>query len=452
MDNFAVMKVSIYTFGCKQNYAESSSIAQSLEEQGYTIVPFGEPADIVIVNTCTVTETADRECRKIIHRARRSSPNAAVIVTGCYAQLQPDEVAAIEGVSLVVGNAEKHHLSHLVADAVNVQRPLIIRTEDLRTAELAFTPAMFADHDSHTRAFLKLQDGCDYACSFCTIPHARGKSRSMPFNDIPQHVRRLVEAGYREIVLTGINLGEYRAPTGERLLDVLRLLISLPYECRYRLSSIEPNRLHPDMIAFVAEHPSICPHFHLPLQSGSPEILRAMRRRYKREQYAERVHLIKELLPHACIGADVLTGFPGETERHFQETVEFIAELPLSYLHVFTYSEREMTPAAHRVDRLPYRIRKERTAYLRKLSAEKRHTFYQQNVGALRRVLVEGYDCQAGGWVGYTENYCRTSLPAAKSGELLEVRITGFDGDYLRADYAASDASQASYVALPVIS
>lgn len=422
-----------------------------MEEQGYTIVPFGEPADVVIINTCSVTETADHECRKIIHRARRTAPTAAVVVTGCYAQLQPEEVAAIDGVSLVVGNAEKHQLADLIADALNAPQPLIIRTEDLRMVELAFTPAMFSEQDSHTRAFLKLQDGCDYACTFCTIPYARGKSRSMPFSDIPYHVRRLVDAGYREIVLTGINFGEYCAPTGERLLDVLRLLVSLPYECRYRLSSIEPNRLHPDIIALVAKEPSICPHFHLPLQSGSPDILRAMRRRYKREHYAECVHRIKELLPHACIGADVLTGFPGETDKHFQETVEFITSLPLSYLHVFTYSERELTLAARRTDHVPYRIRKERTAHLRKLGAEKRHVFYQQNVGRVRKVLVEGYDYQAGGWVGYTENYCRTVLPAA-SGELVKVRIAGFDGNFLQAEFPSSEDSRASYISLPVLS
>jgi len=445
------MKAAIYTFGCKQNYVESSSIADQLKRYGYELVPFGEAADVVVVNTCTVTETADRECRKIVHRALHRSPDAVVVVTGCYAQLQPQEITAIDGVRLVVGNAEKHHLPRLIERALGSTEPLIVHTPDLRSADLEFVPAAFSEHDSRTRAFLKLQDGCDYSCSFCTIPHARGKSRSMPFEDIPSHVQRLVKAGYREIVLTGINLGEYRSPTGERLLDVLRLLAGMKVACRFRMSSVEPNRMHPDIVAVVSEHPSICPHFHLPLQSGSPEVLRAMRRRYNRELYAERVHMIKERIPHACIGADVLTGFPGETDEHFEETYRFIESLPLSYLHVFTYSERELTDAAQRTDRVPYRVRKERTARLRALSDAKREAFYHANVGTERTVLVECYDATIGAWTGYTENYCRVALPAATDGELMNVAITRCESMLLWAEAPDSNEQLSRYVALPVV-
>ncbi|MCX7930332.1 MAG: tRNA (N(6)-L-threonylcarbamoyladenosine(37)-C(2))-methylthiotransferase MtaB [Chlorobi bacterium] len=445
------MKAAIYTFGCKQNYAESSSLARQLEEEGYTIVPFGEKADVVVINTCTVTETADRECHKIVRRALRHSPDAAIIVTGCYAQLQPDEIAQIEGVRMVVGNAEKHRLTQLLERAFTTEQPIIECNDDLRVGQLEFVPAVYSEHDSRTRAFLKLQDGCDYACAFCTIPHARGKSRSMAFDEIPVHVQRLANAGYREIVLTGINLGEYCAPTGQRLLDVLRLLVLLDTDCRFRLSSIEPNRMHPDIISFIADHPSVCPHFHLPLQSGSPEILRRMRRRYKRQLYAERVRMIKERIPHACIGADVLTGFPGESDHHFDETYSFIESLPISYLHVFTYSERERTDAVLYNSPVPFRVRKERTARLRRLGEMKQRSFYHQNIGTQRTVLVETYSMDVHGWVGYTENYCRVVLPAATEGTLLDVVVESFDGSLLHARGVAAHDDQPHYVALPVV-
>ncbi len=445
------MKAALYTLGCKQNYAESSSIADQLVRSGYQVIPFDEPADVVIINTCTVTETADRECRRVVRRALQTSPSAVVVVTGCYAQLEPDQVASIDGVRLVVGNADKHNIARLIERAIQSDTPQVIRVEDLRTADLDFVPAVFSDQDSRTRAFLKLQDGCDYSCTFCTIPHARGKSRSMPFADIPHHVRRLVNAGYREIVLTGINLGEYRAPSGERLLDVLRLLVRMNQNCRYRLSSVEPNRLHPEIIAFISEHPTICPHFHLPLQSGSPEILRAMRRRYKRELYAERLTQIKELMPSACIGADVLTGFPGETDKHFEETYRFIESLPISYLHVFTYSERDLTEAARRADRIPLRVRKERTHHLRMLSELKRHSFYASNVGTQRTVLVESYDASIGAWVGYTENYCRVALPSALEGEFASVTIDRLEGTLLWSDSQSFCSQSVRYLALPVV-
>ncbi|MCS6999413.1 MAG: tRNA (N(6)-L-threonylcarbamoyladenosine(37)-C(2))-methylthiotransferase MtaB [Bacteroidota bacterium] len=446
------MKAAIYTFGCKQNYAESSSLARSLEERGYTIVPFGEPADVIVLNTCSVTESADRECRKILNRARRIAPHARIVVTGCYAQLQPYEIASFDGVDIVIGNSEKNTLADVLSEALSRNEyPFVVHAGDIRTQQLEFVPAVFSEHDSRTRAFLKLQDGCDYSCSFCTIPRARGKSRSMNFSEIEHHVRRLTEAGYREIVLTGINLGEYRAPTGERLIDVLRLLVSLRLDCRYRLSSVEPNRMHPEMIDFIAEHPTICPHFHLPLQSGSPAVLRAMRRRYKRELYAERVLYIKQRIPSACIGADVLVGFPGESEADFAETYRFIEQLPLSYLHVFTYSERERTEAAQRSDQVPYRIRKERTRRLRELGEQKKAAFYRENINTYRKVLVESYDEGVGGFVGYTENYCRVVLPAAPQGEIVEVLVDGIAGQYLLARVRSEVQTEPRYFALPIL-
>ena len=443
------MKASIVTFGCKQNYAESSALARQLERAGYRIVPCDEDAELVVINTCTVTETADKECRTAIRRVRRRSPRATVVVTGCYAQLEPEEIARIEGVHLVVGTAEKFDIASYLSKAQESDRTIIIRTEDLRSKELPFSPAIFSEHDTRTRAFLKLQDGCDYSCSFCTIPHARGRSRSMPFDEVPLHVRRLVDTGYREIVLTGINLGEYRAPTGERLLDVLRLLDRLGLDCRYRLSSVEPNRLDYDIIKFVAEHPCICPHFHLPLQSGSATILRLMRRRYRRERYAESVEAIKELMPHACIGADVLTGFPGETEEHFDESYQFIESLPLSYLHVFTYSERELTDAGRLHNQVPLRIRKRRTTELRELGRRKRERFAVENVGSLRRVLLESYDESLGGFVGYTENYCRVVMPEGMAGAMVDVTIERCKGELLWGRLSSSFAPT-QYIDLPV--
>lgn len=444
------MKVTIYTFGCKQNYAESSALARQFEQLGCSVVTAGEESDIVIINTCSVTETADRECRRIVRSIHSRFPKAKIIVTGCYAQLKPVEVSAIDGVTLVVGNPQKHALLNLLKEQ-STEATNVIVTDDLRTADLEFVPAVFSEHDTHTRAFLKLQDGCDYSCSFCTIPHARGRSRSMAFEEVHAHVRHLVESGYREIVLTGINLGEYRAQTGERLIDVLRLLVSLRLQCRYRLSSIEPNRLHPEIIEFIAAHSELCPHFHIPLQSGSPEILRAMRRRYNRELYAERVLLIKSLMPHACIGVDVMTGFPGESQRHFEETYQFIESLPVSYLHVFTYSERSRTDAAHRHDQVPYRIRKERTAILRQLGQQKKQQFYAENIGYTRKVLIETFDEGIGGFVGYTENYIRVAVPQATPGTIVTASIARCDANLAWADVLDGCQILPKYVGLSIV-
>lgn len=418
-----MLRVSFYTLGCKLNYAETSFLRQQFEEAGYTVVPFGEPADVVLINTCTVTETADAECRKIIRRAIRTAPGAFIGVMGCYAQLNAEEIARIEGVSAVFGNQEKGQLVELVARLRPLGGGPHVLVSPFHTP--CFHPARSADEDSRTRAFLKIQDGCNYRCSFCTIPKARGPSRSMPFEQLPEHVRALEAAGYREVVLTGVNLGDYRAPTGERLIDVLRLLEELRPSFRVRLSSIEPNLLTPEILELVARSELFCPHFHIPLQSGSPDILRRMRRRYTVERYRSLILSIVERIPDCAIGVDVLTGFPGETEEHFMQTHRLLEELPVAYLHVFTYSEREGTPAAAMPDAVPMRVRKLRTYRLRQLSEQKRFHFYRSQLGTVRTVIPETYDAATGTWEGWTENYVRVrfAAPPTLPQELLPVRL-----------------------------
>ncbi len=406
----AMPRVAFYTLGCKLNYAETSYIRQQFEQAGYTVVPFGEAADVVLINTCTVTESADAECRKIIRRALRQSPTAFVGVMGCYAQLNPEEIARIEGVCAVFGNQEKGHVFELVERLRQLGGGPHVLVSPFHTP--CFPPARSADEDSRTRAFLKIQDGCSYRCSFCTIPKARGPSRSMPFEQLEEHIRALEAAGYREVVLTGVNLGDYRAPSGERLIDVLRFLHRRRPRFRVRLSSLEPNLITPELIELVATSDLICPHFHIPLQSGSPEILRRMRRRYTVDRYRRVVEHILQRIPHCAIGVDVLTGFPGETEEHFAETYRFLEELPIAYIHAFTYSEREGTPAATLPQRVPIPVRRARTHRLRQLSEQKRRAFYDRNLGTLRTVIPETYDTLTGMWEGWTENYIRVRFPA----------------------------------------
>ncbi len=439
-------RIAFYTLGCKLNYAESSHLRQQFEEAGYRVVAFGEPADVVLINTCTVTETADAECRKLIRRAVRLWPNAFIGVTGCYAQLKPEEVARLEGVSAVFGNQEKGYLVELIERLRQLGGGPHVLVSPFHTP--CFQPARSADEDSRTRAFLKIQDGCSYRCSFCTIPAARGPSRSMPFEQLTEHIHALAAAGYREVVLTGINLGTYRAPTGERLIDVLRLLERIAPPFRIRLSSIEPNLLTPEIIELVARSEHFCPHFHIPLQSGSPEILRRMRRRYTAEQYRRLVLTINERIPGCAIGADVLTGFPGETEEHFEQTYRLVEELPISYLHVFTYSEREGTPAATLPHPVPQRVRKARTHQLRLLSDLKRQQFYRSALGSLRTVIPETYNPTTGMWEGWTENYIRVrfAAPPTLPHEPLAIRLC-----WLEADAVVGVVADNSYTPLPIL-
>jgi len=360
--------VAFHTLGCKLNYSETSALARLFESSGYLPVKFEEEADIYVLNTCSVTEQADRECRKIVRQAMRRQPGAFVVVTGCYAQLKPQEIADIPGVDLVLGAGEKFRILDYVDDLSKSQGKGMIRAGEVRDVNTFTASFSFGDR---TRSFLKVQDGCDYKCSFCTIPQARGASRSDTLESAVANARQIGQMGTREIVLTGVNLGDFGNGTavieGERprkealFADLVVELDNVEEVSRFRISSIEPNLLTDEIIAFVAESQRFMPHFHIPLQSGSDKQLRDMRRRYRRDLYAERVNFIKKRMPHACIGCDVIVGFPGETEEDFLETYQFVQNLDLSYLHVFTYSERANTPAAEMSDKVPVEERRAAT-------------------------------------------------------------------------------------------
>nr|BCX00945.1 MAG: tRNA (N(6)-L-threonylcarbamoyladenosine(37)-C(2))-methylthiotransferase MtaB [Bacteroidota bacterium] len=395
------------TLGCKLNFAETSTLRRQFAAHGFELVEADEPADVYVINTCAVTEAAERDCRKIIRRLLRQNPAAFVIVTGCYAQLRPEEIARIPGVDLVLGAAEKFRLFEYVRAFRKKAEPEI-RVSCIDGLEEIDPAYSFGER---TRAFLKIQDGCDYRCSFCTIPRARGPSRSVPLQTVLEQVRALAEEGVQEIVLSGVNVGDYGRKMGTSLLELLQALDEIGSIARYRISSIEPNLLSPEIIDFVASSERFMPHFHIPLQSGSDAILARMRRRYRRALYAERVYYIKERIPDACIGVDVIVGFPGETEERFQETYTFLEELPVSYLHVFTYSERPGTPAASMEGVVPIPVRAERNRMLRLLSQAKREAFYAEHAGTIRPVLVEAAE-QDGRLSGFTDNYIRVVLPA----------------------------------------
>jgi threonylcarbamoyladenosine tRNA methylthiotransferase MtaB len=413
------MKISFHTLGCKLNYSETSQLRDQYEKLGHEIVPFGDSTDAVIINTCTVTENADTECRKIIRKIQQKSPKAFIGVTGCYAQLKADEIAQIPGVDAVIGTADKLKIDKLITDYAKRDIPEMY-VQNIDDAEFAFSQS--ADEDARTRAFLKIQDGCDYSCSFCTIPMARGKSRSIDLSEIPDRIIRLEEQGYHEIILSGINLGDYHHDH-HTFYDVLTLIESLDTKARFRIGSIEPNLVSDRIINLITNSEKIVPHLHIPLQSGSPSVLRRMKRRYKASAYRETFLKYKELLPHACIGADVIVGFPGESDQEFEETVQFIESLPFSYLHVFTYSERDNTPAAEYADSVPMRVRKLRNARLRNLSDQKRMEFYVNECGKEHIVIPESYDPETGLWKGWTENYVRCQFLADDHLELIPYRI-----------------------------
>lgn len=415
------MNISFYTLGCKLNYAETSQLQAQFEQEGHAVVEFGQPADAVIINTCTVTENADRECRQVIRRALRHSPKAFVAVTGCYAQLQPEEIASIDGVDAVFGAKEKFAMTQHVRDFSKIATPQIFVSE--LQDDLEFVEAQSGENDSRTRAFLKIQDGCNYNCSFCTIPMARGGSRAMPFGRIAEKLRDIEQAGYHEVVLSGINLGDYKAPTGEKFVDVVRHIDALQPRLRARISSIEPNLLTPEILGIVAQSRVFVPHFHIPLQSGSPAILRLMRRRYKAENYSNLVLAIREAMPHCAIGVDVIVGFPGETDEHFEETFRFLHDLPVTYLHVFNYSERENTPAAVYDGKVPPQVKKERIHRLRTLSALKKNEFYRSQCGSERVVIPEQRDPATGRWTGWTDNYVRVEFAADSTLLQMPVRV-----------------------------
>lgn len=425
--SFDPMKtVSYHTLGCKLNYAEGVTIARQFSDRGFTMVGTDQPADVFILNTCTVTERADRECRQIIRRVLRNSPQAFVVVTGCYAQLNPGEIASIDGVDLILGTGEKFRLfDHLSSFSKKPVPQIFVSCID---EEHECTAASSADDGARTRAYLKIQDGCDYSCTFCTIPLARGGSRSLPSAQIVSRAEELGRAGYREVVLTGINVGDYGRRDGGSLLELARRLENVGSVDRFRISSVEPNLLSAELIDFILGSGRFCHHFHIPLQSGSDAVLGRMQRRYRTGQYEAVVRRITDTDPDAGIGADVIVGFPGETESRFRETENFLRSLPLSYLHVFTYSERENTPAARMGNPVEPRLRYERSEALRALGTEKRAAFYRRFIGRTLDVLIE-QSVRGGIAAGWSPNYVRVGVRAADApiNRIIPVRVLDAD-------------------------
>lgn len=421
-----MQRVALHTLGCKLNYAETSAIGKQFLDRGYQVVDLGEPAEVCVINTCSVTARANRECRQIIRRALRTANNPVVVVTGCYAQLEPEEVASIDGVDLVFGSREKNKIFEHISTFEKIASPRIF-VSDISNAD-DFGPAWSTEAGSRTRAYLKVQDGCDYNCSFCTIPLARGKSRSLPPETVVAEAEGLVRQGFREIVLTGVNVGDYGRKAGSRLLDLLHALSGVEGLARLRISSIEPNLLTDEIIRFVADHPMMCKHFHIPLQSGSDRVLQAMRRRYTTGHYAALISKVRERVPDCGIGVDVIVGFPGETDEQFEETYRFLNGLPVSYLHVFTYSERPNTPAATFAHPVPAAKRAKRNEMMRNLSVKKREAFYRSMVGRKVTVLTET-DVDGDRRFGFTDNYVRVAVPSegVEHNVLLEALVEGVE-------------------------
>lgn len=405
---FFSKNIAFYTLGCKLNFSETSAIARQMKDVGFNTVDFSEFADVYVVNTCSVTDDADAKCRNIVRKSLKTNPNAYIVVVGCYAQLKPKEIASIKGVDLVLGAKDKFNLPNIITDLTKNACGQIYTSEiqDVKDFMPSFSLA------ERTRSFLKIQDGCDYKCTFCTIPLARGKSRSDTLDNIIKNAQELAQNNIKEIVITGVNTGDYGKGIDEshNLLDVLKALDAVAGIERYRISSIEPNLLTDDIIDFVASSNKFMPHFHVPLQSGSNRILSLMQRRYKADLYRKRVEKIKQTMPHACIGVDVIVGFPSETEDDFRQTFDFIHSVDISYLHVFTYSERANTKAINLPDTVPVPIRQERCTQLRILSEKKKRYFYEQHLSSNRKILFE--EEKKGQYLhGFTDNYIKVNVP-----------------------------------------
>lgn len=425
-------KVAFYTLGCKLNFAETSTIARSFEEDGYIRVDFDDPADIYVINTCSVTENADKQFKQIVRKALKTNPKAFLAAVGCYAQLKPEELASVDGVDLVLGAKEKFNITQYIDDLTKNNEGVVHSCE---IAETDFYVGSYSIGD-RTRAFLKVQDGCDYKCTYCTIPMARGISRSDTIENILNNAKKISDKGIKEIVLTGVNIGDYgKGEFGNKkhehtFLELVQALDKVEGIERLRISSIEPNLIKDETIDFIAQSNSFVPHFHIPLQSGSNEILKKMKRRYLRELYVSRVAKIREVMPDACIGVDVIVGFPGETDEHFLETYHFLNELDISYLHVFTYSERDNTEAVLMDGVVPDAVRAKRSKMLRGLSAKKRNAFYESQLGKEKTVLFES-DNKQGYIHGFTENYVKVKAPwdPALVNTLHKVKLTKIDVD-----------------------
>lgn len=398
--------VALHTLGCKLNFSETSAIADQFIKNGYSVIDFNKKADVYVFNTCTVTENAEKECRQIVRRALRINPDAYVIVTGCYAQLRPEEIAEIEGVNAVLGSEEKFKVFEILNDLnkTDVSCIFVSPTENLN----GFGKAVSSENVNRTRAFFKIQDGCDYKCSFCTIPLARGKSRGMETDELLKEFRKIIDDGYKEVILTGVNVGDYKTSSGNNLLNVLEKLIKVDGDFRIRISSIEPNLLSDEIIYLTAESDKMCKHFHIPLQSGSNEVLRKMQRRYTVEDYSNLINKIKNLMPNLGIGIDVIVGSPGESDKLFEETYKFLSDLSFSYLHVFTYSERPFTKAISLSGKVKVEERKKRNQLLRSLSEQKKNDFYKSMLGTKQKVLFESEN-HNGFLKGFTSNYIRVA-------------------------------------------
>lgn len=411
-------KVSLYTLGCKLNFSETSSIARMFEEEGFARVEFDEHPDIYVINTCSVTENADKKCKQLVNKALKVNPNAFIAIIGCYAQLKPEEIAKIHGVDLVLGASEKFKILEHFSNTEKNEKASVYASKIKEVNE--FVPSY--SKGDRTRSFLKIQDGCDYFCTFCTIPLARGKSRNDSIAETIKVAKEVAKTNVHEVVLTGVNIGDFGQGEGETFFDLIKELDKVEGIERFRISSIEPNLLNNDIIQFVSQSNRFMPHFHVPLQSGSNKILELMRRKYKKELYVERVNEIKRLMPHACIGVDVIVGFPNETEEDFLETYQFLNELPVSYLHVFTYSERQNTTANKMVEVVPKEERSKRSKMLHILSEKKRRQFYAEHIGKTYQVLFESENHE-GFLHGFTENYIKVKVPYQKE---LENTIQSF--------------------------
>ena len=398
-------RVAFYTLGCKLNFSETSTISRMFEDKGYQKVDFTDKPDIFVINTCSVTENADKKCKKIVKEAKKISPNSYVTIVGCYVQLKPKEIAEIKGVDAVLGAAEKFRMFEFLDDFTSKNTPQVFASE-IQEAKAYNSSYSYGDR---TRTFLKVQDGCNYGCAFCTIPLARGKSRSASIAEIVEQAKEIAASEVKEVVLTGVNIGDFGIQDGrrkEKFVDLIKALDEIEGIDRFRISSIEPNLLSNEVIEFVSQSQRFVPHFHVPLQSGSDKILKRMNRRYLSDLYRDRVSNIKRLMPHCCIGVDVITGFPGETEEDFLDTYQFLNELDVSYLHVFTYSERANTQALEMDGIVPVKERQRRSNMLRTLSEKKKRYFYEQHIGNMQTVLFED-DIENGMMHGFTENYIR---------------------------------------------
>ena len=416
---------SFYTLGCKLNFSETSTIFRDLEKEGYAKIDFELGADIYVINTCSVTDQADKKCRNIVRKALKYNPNAFIIVIGCYAQLKPEEISRIQGVDLVLGAQEKFNISNYLKDTEKKKKPILLN-QPIKNVKTFYPGYSLGDR---TRSFFKVQDGCNYFCSFCTIPLARGKSRSGTISQTIDKAKEIGNSEVKEVVLTGINLGDFGHGTKENFYQLINELEELNSISRFRISSIEPDLLSEEIIEFVNSSEKFVPHFHIPLQSGSNFLLKKMRRKYNTDLYSSKIKLIKKLMPHACIGVDVIVGFPGETEEEFNKTIDYIKSLPVSYLHVFTYSERANTNAPKMNEIVPMEIRRKRSKQLRILSLKLKLQFYNENIGYMGKVLFESKEHNF--LIGFTENYLKVKIPFKPKviNTIQEVRIEKISSD-----------------------